>query len=128
MEKAPLAPLAGAVNVTDAFETKLPPASFTTACSKAGKAVPTVVLCPDPLAAEMPAGDPADTVSAKLLEVTPLKVAVMLVCPVDTAVATPPAPMLATAGALDAQVTWPVRPAIEVSLYVPVAVNGSLAP
>jgi hypothetical protein len=126
--KVPLAPLAGAVNVTDVFETKSPPPSFTTACSKAEKTVPTVVLCPDPPVAEMPAGAPAVTVSAKLFEVIPLNAAVMFVCPVDTAVATPPAPMLATAGALDAQVTWPVRPAIEVSLYVPVAVNGSLAP
>ena len=128
MEKVPLAPLAGAVNVTDAFETTLPPASFTTACSKAEKAVPAMALCPDPLAAEMPAGVPAVTVSAKVFEVTLPKVAVMFVCPVDTAVATPPALMLATAGALDAQVTWPVRLAVEVSLYVPVAVNGSLAP
>jgi hypothetical protein len=128
LEKVPLAPLAGAVNVTEAFATTLPPESFTRACNKPPKAVPTVVLCPDPLAAEMLAAAPAETVSAKLFEVTPLNAAVMLVCPVDRAVAMPLALMLATAGALDAQVTWLVRLAVELSLYVPVAVNCSLAP
>jgi len=128
LEKVPLAPLAGAVNVTEAFATTLPPASFTRACKKAAKAVPTAALCPDPLAAEMLAAVPADTLSAKLFEVTPLNAAVMLVCPVDSAVAIPLAFMLATVGALDAQVTWLVRLAPELSLYVPVAVNCSLAP
>jgi hypothetical protein len=128
LEKVPLAPLAGAVKLTEAFGTTLPPASFTRACNKPVKAVPTVVLCPDPPAAEMLAAAPADTVSAKLFEVTPLNAAVMLVCPVNRAVAMPPALMLATAGALDAQVTWLVRLAVDVSLYVPVAVNCSLAP
>ena len=128
MEKVPLAPLAGAVKVTEAFATALPPASFTRACNKPAKAAPAVELCPDPPAAEMLAAVPADTVSAKLFEVTPLNDAVIFVSPVERAAAMPLALMLATAGALDAQVTWLVRLAVEVSLYVPVAVNCSLAP
>ena len=36
--------------------------------------------------------------------------------------------VLATACAFDAHVTWLVRPDVEVSVYVPVAVNCSLLP
>jgi hypothetical protein len=128
LAKVPLAPLPGAVNVTEALATTLPPASFTSDCNKPVNAVPTIALWPDPPAAEMLAAVPADTVSAKVFDVTPLKAAVMLVCPADWAVAMPLALTLATAGALDDQVTWLVRLAVELSLYVPVAVNCSLAP
>ena len=63
--KAPLAPLAGALNVTVAPDTGLPKASFTTAASRWAKAVFTVAVCGVPLAVDMEAAPPAWLVSAK---------------------------------------------------------------
>ena len=116
LEKVALAPLDGAVNVTEAFATAFPPLSFTAATSKPPKLVPAAVLCPAPLEAEMLAAVPGITVNWKLFDVTVLKVAVMLACPTATAVTRPPAEMVATPVALDAHVTWPVRSAVVVSL------------
>ena len=48
LEKVPVAPLEGAVNVTDALGTGLPLPSFTRADNSAGNVVPTEVLCPEP--------------------------------------------------------------------------------
>jgi hypothetical protein len=64
-------------------------------------------------------------VNWKALDVTPLKVAVMLVCPAATVVARPPA-TVATPGELDVHVARLVMLALELSLYLPVAVNCSL--
>ena len=55
--------------------------------------------------------------------VTPLKVALMLLVPVLTAVARPPLLMVATDVVADAQVTCDVRFCVLLSLKVPVAVN-----
>src|SRR4029077_20804965 len=55
----PLAPLAGAVNVTEAPETGLPPLSFTVACRAVANAALTVALCGVPAVAVMVAGTPA---------------------------------------------------------------------
>jgi len=60
--------------------------------------------------------------------VTLLRVALMLLVPVLTAVASPPVVMVATLVAADAHVTWPVRFAVLLSLYVPVAVNCCVRP
>ena len=70
LAKVPLAPLPGAVNVTEALATTLPPASFTSDCNKPVNAVPTIALWPDPPAAEMLAAVPADTVAASAVLVT----------------------------------------------------------
>ena len=75
--KVPLAPLDGAVKVTEAFATALPPASFTKACSGPANGIPTVTLWPDPPDTAMLAGFPDNTVNEKLFEVTPLRVAVI---------------------------------------------------
>ena len=50
----------------------------------------------------------------------------MFVCPGETAVAIPWLSIVATPVALECQVTWLVRLTVELSLYVPVAVNVSL--
>jgi hypothetical protein len=109
LEKVALAPLDGAVNVTEAFATAFPPLSFTAATSKPPNAVPAVVLCPDPLETEMLAAVPGNTVNWKLFDVTAVRVAVMLVCPAPTALARPAVEPLveivATLVALDAHVT-----------------------
>src|ERR1700722_10845236 len=57
--KVPLAPLAGAVNVTEAPLTRFPPLSFTVACKAVGKAVVTGALCGVPAVAVIVAGGPA---------------------------------------------------------------------
>jgi hypothetical protein len=73
---APLAPLAGAVNVTVAPLTGLPKLSSTVAWS-AANAVFTVALCGVPLLALMLAAGPALLVRLKLAEVpTPATLAV----------------------------------------------------
>jgi hypothetical protein len=62
----PLAPFPGAVNVTDAWFTGLPFASFTVACSAVANAVFIPVLCPDPAVLVITAGGPAVLVKLKL--------------------------------------------------------------
>jgi hypothetical protein len=57
--KVPLAPLDGAVNVTDAPLTGLPPESFTVATNGAANAVLMGALCPPPLVAVIDPGGPA---------------------------------------------------------------------
>ena len=75
--KVPLAPLAGAVKVTAAPLTGLPPASFTVACSAVAKAVLMAALCGVPALAVMLAAAPALLVRPKLAEVaTPATLAV----------------------------------------------------
>jgi hypothetical protein len=73
----PLAPLAGAVNVTVAPLTGLPPASITVACSAVPNAVLTVALCGVPALAAILAATPALFARLKLAEVaTPATLAV----------------------------------------------------
>ncbi len=67
--KVPLAPLAGAVKVTVAPLTGLPPASFTVACKAVAKAVLMAALCGVPALAAMLAAAPALFVRLKLAEV-----------------------------------------------------------
>lgn len=62
-EKAPLAPLIGALKETLAPFTGLPPASFTCTTRGAAKAVFAAALCGVPLIAIMVAGGPALFVS-----------------------------------------------------------------
>src|SRR5581483_3468639 len=65
--KVTLAPVgAGAVNVTVAFGTGLPPASVTVATSALANAVLTCALCPLPLVATIFAAAPTVLVSEKL--------------------------------------------------------------
>ena len=74
--KLPLAPVAGAVNVTVTPCTGLPPLSFTVATSAAANAVLMAALCGVPLVAVIDAAVPAVLVNAKLAEVvTPATVA-----------------------------------------------------
>ena len=74
---AALGPLDGAVNVTVAPLTALPPASFTVACSAAPNAVLTAVLCGVPAVAVMLAAAPAVLLMLKLAFVpTPATLAV----------------------------------------------------
>ena len=74
--KLPLAPDAGAVNVTVTPCTGLPPLSFTVATSGAANAVLIAALCGVPLVAVIDAAAPAVLVSAKLAAVvTPATVA-----------------------------------------------------
>jgi len=69
------------------------------------------------------------TVSVTPGDVTVPNVAVMLVVPLATPVASPPeAVIVAVAGVPDAHVTVAVISAVELSLYVPVAVNCCVAP
>src|SRR3954449_1632512 len=65
----------------------------------------------------------AVTVSAKVLEVTPLCAAVMLVEPMPEPVARPPVLIVAAAVLEEAQVTEVVRICVLPSLKIPVAVN-----
>ena len=75
----PLAPLAGAVNVTVAPLTGFPPLSFTVAWSAVGNAVLMAMLCGVPAVAVIVAGGPATLVSANAAGVpTPLTVAFTL--------------------------------------------------
>jgi len=57
--KAPLAPVAGAVNVTETPLTGLPSLSMTVACSAVAKAAPTIADCVAPAVALIDAGLPA---------------------------------------------------------------------
>ena len=75
----PLAPLpdAGAVKVTVAPLTGLPPASFTVACNAVGYAVLIAMLCGVPAVAVMLAADPTWLLNEKLAApVTPVTLAV----------------------------------------------------
>ena len=75
--KVPLAPVAGALNVTTTPLTGLLPASFTVATSAAANAVLIVALCGVPLVAVMVAAAPALLVREKFAGVaTPGTVAV----------------------------------------------------
>ena len=58
----------------------------------------------------------AVTVNVKVLEVTPLSVAVIFELPVPTPVARPAALMVATVGVVEFQLTWLVMLAVELSL------------
>ena len=64
--KAPLAPLAGAVNVTITPLIGLLPASFTVACSAVVNAALMAALCGVPAVAVMLAGEPGLLVRLKL--------------------------------------------------------------
>ena len=76
-ENVPLAPLAGAVNVTVAPTTGLLLASFTVACSAVVNAEPIIVLCELPAVAVMLAGGRALFVRLKVaVGVTPEAMAV----------------------------------------------------
>jgi hypothetical protein len=70
----------------------------------------------------------AATVNVAGADVFPAAVAVMFVLPVATAVAKPLAAMVATLVLDDAQVTELVRSFVELSEYIPVAVNCCVAP
>src|SRR5271157_4074404 len=59
---------------------------------------------------------------------TPLSVALIFEVPVPTPVARPAVVIVATDVVADAHVTWLVRFAVELSEYVPVAVNCSVRP
>jgi hypothetical protein len=72
----PLAPLAGAVNVTVTPLSGLLPASLTVACSAVVNAVLTVALCGVPAVAVMLAAAPALLVKLKLAGATPDTLAV----------------------------------------------------
>ena len=74
----PLAPLAGAVNVTITPLTGLWPASVTVATSGAPNAVLIGALCPDPLVTTTVAAGPVVFVSAKFAEVAPVALATTL--------------------------------------------------
>jgi hypothetical protein len=63
-----------------------------------------------------------------VVPVTVPEVAEMVVVPVARVVARPPAAMVAVAVLDDAQVTEAVRFCVELSVYVPVAVNGCVSP
>src|SRR5271166_5954489 len=60
--------------------------------------------------------------------VMPLSVALMVEVPVATPVARPAVVIVATDVVAEAHVTWLVRFAVELSEYVPVAVNCSVSP
>ena len=60
--------------------------------------------------------------------ITPLRVAVMLVVPADTAVAVPPAPIVATEVVWEVHATLAVMTCVVPSLNVPVAVKANLLP
>ena len=101
--------------------------------------VPTTLNCSVPptsingsagvIASDLSTAEP--TVSA-VEPVTPSIVALMVVVPCPTPVATPCDPdapeTVATEGALDDQLTWLVRFCVELSVNVPIAVNSSVAP
>ena len=61
-------------------------------------------------------------------EVTPVKLAVILLVPVPTPVANPAALIVATVVVAEFHITWLVMFAVVVSLYVPVAVNCCVLP
>jgi hypothetical protein len=77
LANVPPVPLDGAVNVTDAFGTGLPPPSLTEACNSAANEVPIVALCAEPLDTEITTAVPGNTVNWKLFDVMTLCDAVM---------------------------------------------------
>ena len=83
----PLAPLVGAVNVTNTPLTGLFPASVTVATKGAANAVAIAVLCPDPLVTTTFAAGPAVLVSEKFAEVAPVALATTLYGPPTVAFA-----------------------------------------
>jgi len=120
----PLAPLAGAVNVTTTLLTGLLPASVTVATKGAENAVLIVALCPEPLVIDTFAGGPVRLVNEKLAEVAPDALATTLYGPptvelavnvadvatpvaLVVAVVTPPAnvPLAPLAGAVNVTTT-----------------------
>jgi len=122
----PLAPLAGAVNVTVTPLNGLLLASFTVACSAVPYAVLTTALCGVPAVAAMLAAEPAVLVRLKLAGVvTPATVAITVKLPADAfavnagAVATPLA--LVTAVAVAEAPNLPLAP-------LPGAVNVTVTP
>src|SRR5271169_670932 len=71
----------------------------------------------------------AAAVTVRTVEpVTPLSVALTVELPTPTPVARPVVVIVATDVVAEAQVTWLVRLAVELSEYVPVAVNCSVSP
>src|SRR5215469_18109053 len=72
--------------------------------------------------------DGAVTVSTSIGEVTPSRLAVMLLVPVPTAVASPAALIVATVVVAEFQVTCAVRSVTDPSEYIPVAVNCCVRP
>ena len=70
----------------------------------------------------------AVTVSTSAGDVTPLSAAVMLLVPTPAPVARPPAVIVAVVVVAEFHVTVLVMFAVELSLYVPVAVNWCVAP
>jgi hypothetical protein len=99
-------------------------------CVEASVYVPVAVnCCLSPLATLGVAGVTAMETSAAALTVSVVfpvtlpEVAVMVVVPVARVVARPLAAMVAVVGVDDAQVTDDVRSSVELSVYVPVAVN-----
>jgi hypothetical protein len=78
------------------------------------------------IAIEVSAG--AVTVNPKLFDVIPLSEAVMLAEPTATPAASPEPLIVAAAVLEELHVTWLVMLAVELLLYVPVAVNCSLPP
>ena len=104
-------------------------------CVEASEKVPVAVNgCVAPLATVGLAGVTAieaSTGGATVSVVLPLTVpelAVMVVVPTATAVARPPAAMVAAAGVDDVQVTEAVMSCVELSAYVAVAVNCCVRP
>src|SRR5216683_2852713 len=85
--KVPLAPLPGAVNVTNTPFTGLFPASFTVACSCVANAVLIAALCGVPAVAVMLAGAPARLVNEKFADVAPVALATTLYGPPTVAFA-----------------------------------------
>jgi hypothetical protein len=79
--KVPLAPLPGAVNVTNTPLTGLFPASVTVATKGAPKAVLIAALCPEPLVTTILAGGAARFVNEKFAEVAPVALATTLYGP-----------------------------------------------
>ena len=123
--KAPLGPVAGAVNVTVTPLTGLFEASFTVACNCAAKAVFTVALCGVPAVAVILAAGPARFVREKLAgEATPETEAVTAYVPevplaVKTADIATPRPLVVAVVTPPASV--PLAP-------LPGAVNVTVAP
>jgi hypothetical protein len=83
----PLAPLVGAVNVTNTPLTGLFPASVTVATKGATNAVLIAVLCPDPLVTTTLAGGAVRFVNEKFAEVAPVALATTLYGPPTVAFA-----------------------------------------
>ncbi len=85
--KVPLAPLPGAVNVTNTPLTGLFPASVTVATKGAANAVLIAALCPDPLVTTTLAAAAAGLVNEKFADVAPVALATTLYGPPTVAFA-----------------------------------------